>query len=537
VTQTHAHQASYNLADLWESVADAVPDRTAVVCGDRRLTYRELDERATRLAHWMRDRGLGPGQHVGCYLHNGTEYLEATLAAYKLRAVPINVNYRYVEDELAYLFDDADLVGVVHHDAFSPRLAAIRDRLTKLSWTLAVDGSAGGEYETALAAASPARDFGARNGDDHYVLYTGGTTGLPKGVVWRSEDAFFACLGGGDATRTMGAVSAPDELVRRIIDPVVFLPVAPLMHAAGLWTVFIWLFAGGRIVLLPGSLDAETVWRAVERERVNSLTVVGDPILRPLLDGWDKLDPKPDISSLFNIGSGGAPLSASTRERAMATFPGVLVVDGYGSSETGIQGATRFDETTRSQPRSTFSPSEATVLDEETLEPVAPGSGRVGKVARTGRIPLGYYNDPDKTARTFVTTAGHRWAVTGDMAVVEPDGTITVLGRGSQCINTGGEKVFPEEVEGVLRAHPDVYDVVVVGVADDRWGQRVVAVVQPGSGPAPDTGDLQAFCRASLAGYKVPKDVIVVDQVVRSPAGKADYRWAAQVAARVRPAT
>jgi 3-oxocholest-4-en-26-oate---CoA ligase len=304
------------------------------------------------------------------------------------------------------------------------------------------------------------------------------------------------------------------------MDPVAFLPIAPLMHAAGCWTVMMWLFAGGRIVLLPGSFDPLEVWRTVACERVNSITVVGDPVLRPLLDAWDALNPKPDISSLAMIGSGGALLSATTRQRALTTFPGLRLADGYGSSETGIQGAARFDDKTRSQPHFTFSPAEAVVLDEETLEPVAAGSSQVGQVARAGRIPLGYYNDAEKSARTFVTYGGCRWAISGDLATVEADGTITVLGRGSQCINTGRENVFPEEVEAALRAHPAVYDVLVVGAPDDRWAQRVVALVQatPGERASPD--NLRALCRSCLAGYKVPKEVVLVDHVVRSPGAR-----------------
>ena len=529
---------TWNLADLWEAVADHVPERTAVVCGERRLTFAQLDERATRLAHWFADRGVGPGDHVGLHLLNGTEYLEGMLAAWKLRAAPVNVNYRYVADELRYLFADAGLVGVVHHLAFAPRIAAIRSDLPALAWCLAVDDGSGEDagvveaagYEAALASSSPTRDFGPRSGDDPYVIYTGGTTGMPKGVVWRSEDAFFACMAGGDPTRTQGPVASVDELLERIGDPVVFLPVAPLMHAAGTWTVMLWLYAGGRIVLVPGSLDPVAVWQTIEREGVNAIGVVGDPVLRPLLDAWDAAGGF-DASSLFTIGSGGAPLSAAVRERTMATLPHVLVADGYGSSETGIQGATRYDERTRGRTGSTFTPTDAVVLDPDTLQPVAPGSGAVGRVARTGRIPLRYHNDPDRTAATFVDFDGRRWALTGDMATVEDDGTITVLGRGSQCVNTGGEKVYPEEVEAVLRAHPDVYDVVVVGAPDERWGQRVVAIVALLGGATTTPDELRTWCRSSLAGYKVPKDVVTVDAVVRSPAGKADYRWAAEVAA------
>ena len=530
--------ATFNLADLWESVADEVPDRTALVCGDRRLTFAELEERSTRLAHRLLDLGVGPGDHVGLHLMNGTEYVEGMLAAWKIRAVPINVNYRYVEDELRYLFDDAGLVGVIHHRSFAPRIAAVAGDLPHLRWCLTVDDGSGGDttglpggedYEAALAASSAERDFGPRSGDDLYVLYTGGTTGMPKGVVWTQEDAFHACMGAGDPTRVKGPVSTPEELLDRIIDPIVYLGVAPLMHAAGSWVTMMWLLGGAQVVLLPGSLDPTEVRRTVELEGVNSMSVVGDPVLRPLLDAWDDAGGGFDVSSLFSIGSGGAPMTAAVRERVLRTFPNVLLTDGYGSSETGIQAVSRFtgDE---GGGGSRFVPSEAVVLDEDTHRPVEPGSGQVGRVARTGRIPLRYHNDPEKTAATFVTYDGKRWSLTGDMATVEEDGSITLLGRGSLCINTGGEKVYPEEVEAALRAEPSVYDVVVVGVPDERWGQAVTAVVQPTAGTQPTEDDLREACRTRLAGYKVPKRVVLVDEVVRSPAGKADYRWAVGVA-------
>jgi acyl-CoA synthetase (AMP-forming)/AMP-acid ligase II len=353
---------------------------------------------------------------------------------------------------------------------------------------------------------------------------------MPKGVLWRSEDAFFACIGGGDPTRMVGAVASPAELRERIMDPGVFLPVAPLMHAAGCWTVMMWLYAGWAVVLVPGPLDPHALWRAVERERVSSMAVVGDAVLRPLLDAWDEAGGY-DRSSLFLVGSGGAPLSPTLRERFLRTLPGVLLADGYGSSETGIQASNRFSGEAGGAGGSRFTPADAVVLDEDTLEPVAPGSGVVGRVARAGRTPVGYYKDEAKTKATFLERDGRRWALTGDSAVVEEDGAITLLGRGSLCINTGGEKVYPEEVEGVLRAHPDVYDVLVVGAPDERWGARVVALVQPVAGRTPPAEELVAHCRTSLAGYKVPKEVRLVDEVVRSPTGKPDYRWAAATAA------
>jgi acyl-CoA synthetase (AMP-forming)/AMP-acid ligase II len=527
----------FNLADLWEVSADTVPDRTALVVGDRRVTYRELEERATRLANWMAEQGVGPGEHVALLLWNSTEYVEGFLAAHKLRGAAVNVNYRYVEEELRYLLDDSDAVGVVVHRRFAPRVAAIRADLPRLRWVLLVDDDSGADpgdlesvpYEEALAASSPERSFGARSGDDPYLLYTGGTTGMPKGVVWRSEDAFFACIGGGDPTRMHGEVSSPEEVRERMLDPGAFLPVAPLMHAAGNWTVLMWLFAGWTVVLVSGPLDPKAVWEAVARENVNGVAVVGDAVLRPLLDAWDDAGGY-DVPALFTVGSGGAPLSPSLRERFMRTMPGVILADGYGSSETGIQATTRFSGDAGSQ-GSRFTPAEAIVLDEETLEPVTPGSGVVGRVARAGRIPLRYYKDEAKTKATFFERDGRRYSLTGDAATVEEDGSITLLGRGSLCINTGGEKVYPEEVEGVLRASPDVYDVLVVGAPDERWGSRVVALVQPSAGTDPSPEDLIAHCRTRLAGYKVPKEIRFVDEVVRSPTGKPDYRWAAATAA------
>jgi 3-oxocholest-4-en-26-oate---CoA ligase len=524
---TDPHLTQFNFADVWEAVAARVPEREAVVFRDRRVTYGDLERRANKLAHWFREQGVGPGSHVGLYLSNGPEYLEAMLAAFKLRAVPINVNYRYVEDELRYLFDDADLVGVVHDAEFAPRIDAIRGDLPDVGWYLPI----GEPYEAALAGRSGARDFGPRSGDDAYVIYTGGTTGMPKGVVWRQEDAFFSCIGGGDPMRMLGAVEDPAEILDRIIDGTfVYFPVAPLMHAAGQWTAFSWLFAGGKVVLLPGSLDPAYVWETVEREKVNLLTVVGDPVARPLIDQWEKAGGY-DASSLFSIGSGGAPLSIELRDRLIEMLPAVTIADGFGSSETGAQGSFRTSGSTGAG-ATRFVPmdTETAVLDEATLEPVEPGSGVIGRVARTGHIPQGYYNDPDKTASTFVDVGDRRWVLTGDMATVEDDGAIRLLGRGSVCINTGGEKVFPEEVEGALKSHPDVYDVVVVGVPDERWGQRVTAVVEPREGPTPTLDALAEHCRGRLAGYKVPRALVVVDEVVRSPAGKADYRWAREVA-------
>ncbi len=517
---------SFNMADVWEMAADAVPDREALVVGERRLTYAELEDRVNRLANHLAGRGIGPGDHVGLYLENCTEYVEAMLAAFKLRAVPINVNHRYVADELRYLLDNSDAVAVLTQPSLAATVAAVVDDLSKVRFTLVT----GPDYDGALAAAPADRPrVSERSDDDHYIIYTGGTTGLPKGVVWRHVDAFYACIGGGDPMRLQGPVERPDELPGRVTDsPICYLPLAPMMHAAAQWTSLSWLFSGSKVVLMPGPLDPDAVWRTVEREKVNGLTVVGDAVARPLLDAWDRAGGY-DASSLFSFSSGGAPMSPATRERVFATLPHVIVADGFGSSEAGTQGSMRVAAGDRPAEASLVrfnEPAKPTIVVDADGAEVSPGSGVVGQVLAGGRLPLGYYNDPDKTTATFVDRAGERWLVTGDMATVGADGAIELLGRGSVAVNTGGEKVFPEEVEAVLKSHPAVYDCLVVGVPDERWGSAVTAVVQAVDGTTPTLGDLAAHCKAHMASYKAPKHLVVVDRVVRSPSGKADYRWA-----------
>ena len=519
---------SYNLADVWEMAADLVPEREALVVGDQRRTYADLEERANRLAHHLGGLGVGPGDHVGLYLQNCAEYIEAMLAAFKLRAVPVNVNYRYVTDELRYLLDNSDSVGVIT----SPDLRARVDEVRGDRFVL----TTGDDYETALAAASASRpEVSGRDGDDRYVLYTGGTTGLPKGVVWRHEDAFFACIGGGDPMRLLGPVDAPSQLPERMVDPpICYLPLAPLIHAAAQWTSLSWLFCGAKVVLMPGSLDPAAVWQTIADEGVQSLTVIGDAVARPLLDEWDRAGGY-DASSLFSFSNGGAPMSGATKERVFASLPHVLVVDGFGSSEAGTQGASRISADQREAGASLVSfdrPTKPILVIDGDSNLVEPGSGVTGQVLAGGRLPLGYHNDPERTAATFVERDGQRWLITGDMATVEPDGSISLLGRASGVINTGGEKVFPEEVEGVLKSHAAVYDCLVVGVDDDRWGSAVTAVVQPVAGATVTLEDLVVHCKAQIAGYKAPKNLVVVDAITRSPTGKPDYRWAKDVATR-----
>jgi 3-oxocholest-4-en-26-oate---CoA ligase len=523
----------FNLADLFESIADAVPEREALVCGDRRLTYHALDERANRLAHYLASHGIDRGDHIGLYLHNCTEYIEASLAAYKLRAVPININYRYVEAELAYLFDNADLVALVHHREFASLIAAVAQNTPKLRALIAVEDGSGAdcssaEYEAALPASSPDRNFPARSADDLYILYTGGTTGMPKGVMWRQDDVFFSAMMGGNPYGPQP--ERPEEVAgsAKARAVLTMLPAAPLIHGAAQWASFIALYGGGKVVIAPGKrFDPHLIWRLAAEENVNSITIVGDAMARPLAEALEGASL--DLSSLRVIGSGGAILSEHVKDQLKAHLPGVVVMDNFGGSEAGAQGQHVGRGADGTAPRFRPEPTTA-VLSMEDLRTLEPGGGEIGWLARTGRIPLGYYKDPEKTAKTFVEVDGVRWVIAGDMAMVEADGTITLLGRGSACINSGGEKIFPEEVEAAIRSHPGVFDAVVVGVPDEKWGERVTAVVQPRSGQTLTLESLTEHCRASVAGYKVPRGLTLVDELVRQPSGKPDYRWAKAVA-------
>ncbi len=523
----------FNLADLFECVADAVPEREALVHGARRLTFAQLDERANRLAHHLLSRRIRAGDHLGLYLYNSTEYIEAALAAFKIRAVPVNINFRYVEDELRYLFDDADLVGLVYHREFAPRVAAVAAGMPALSTFVAVedgsdaDGAPAGavEYEAALAAASPARDFAPRSGDDLYLLYTGGTTGMPKGVMWRHEDIFFGGLQGGNP----GApdITRPEELgsnARERSAAPCTLPVAPLMHGNGHWAAMIGLHGGGKVVLATSRrLDPDEIWTLVQRERVNVISIVGDAMARPLAETLAAPGALYDTSSLAVLSSGGAIFSEAVKQQLRAHLPNTLLIDAFGVSEAGHQGL-NLGANESGRPR--FSVDASTAVLDDNLRPVAPGSGVVGRLARRGRLPLGYYKDPEKTAETFVTVDGVRWVIPGDMATVEADGTITLFGRGSVCVNSGGEKIFPEEVESALKSHPAIFDAVVVGVPDDRWGERVAAVVQLRPRHTLTLAELDAYTRTKISAYKVPRQLTIVDEITRQPSGKADYRWA-----------
>ena len=528
----------FNLADLFESIVDARPDKTVLVCDQRRLSFAELDARANRLAHYWQSCGIGRGDHVGLQLRIGSEFIEGMLAAFKIRAVPININFNYVEAELAYIYDNADLAGLVCHPEFLDRAAPVASRQATLRSLLVVDDAATAadppgwvRYEQALAGASDERAFEERSGDDLYIIYTGGTTGMPKGVMWRHEDIFFAAMGGGDPDYSKGPISAPEELVQRIPDmDMAALPTPPLMHAAAQWLAMNTLFAAGTLVLpASGVFDPVRILRAVGDEKVILIVIVGDAMAIPLCDELQANPDKYDMSSLFAVASGGALFSPATKKRVMELLPGRMIVDGLGSSETGAMGnKMSAGDGDADEPRFVVG-EHMTVLGDDDL-PVQPGSGVVGRLAKKGRVPLGYYKAPEKSSQTFVEIDGERWAIPGDMASVEADGTILLRGRDSTSINTGGEKVFPEEVEAVLKSHRAIADTVVVGVPDDRWGNIVVAVYSSPDGDDLDLEDLKTYCRGRIAGYKIPRALVRVERIKRSPAAKADYPWAREQA-------
>ncbi len=530
----------FNLADLFELAADHFGQREYLVCDGRRCTYAEMEARANRLAHCLAKAGIGEGDHVGIYAFNCLEWVETIWAVFKLRAVWININYRYVEKELAHLFKNADLKALLYHRQFAERVRSIRGEVPELRFLLHVeDGSGvpvqeadGEEYEDAIGACSPQRDFPPRSGDDIYMLYTGGTTGMPKGVVWRHEDVFFA-LGGGIDAMSGTRVQEPMEIIRRGQEQnaVSFLTTAPLMHGACQWAVMGGAFEGRKTVLMS-KFDPVQAWRLIEQEKVSGIMITGDAMARPLIDALEAAPDAFDTSSLFVLTSTAAVFSPSVKDRFFRHFPNLFMIDGVGASESGSNGMAVVQAgSTGMKGGPTIKPGPDTLVLDEDLRPMAPGSGVMGRLARTGNIPLGYYKDPEKTAATFVTGAdGRRYALPGDSALLEADGSITVLGRGSVCINSGGMKIFPEEVEAAVKSHPDVFDATVVSVPDERWGEQVAAVVEPRPGTRPSLDDIQACCRESIAGFKIPRQLFLVEKVLRSPSGKPDYRWAKKTA-------
>jgi 3-oxocholest-4-en-26-oate---CoA ligase len=546
---------SFNLSTVFSTVAKAIPEQPFLVWRDKRLSYAQVDARIDGVAHHLASAGLGchterddlagheSGQdHLGLYLRNGNEYLEAMIGGYRARVAPFNVSYRYVEEELLYLLNDSKASALVYNAEFAPRVAAIRSRLPHLKVLIQVasqsDKESGNDllpgavdYESITATPAPAAGLPTPSGDDLYLLYTGGTTGMPKGVLWRQHDIFISAMGG----KPFGSDtphSSYDDIAaqaQQAAGAMSMLMIPPFMHGAAQWAAFHAVTMGGRLVI-PDDVDRlrpDAALRLAERERVLSIPVVGDAIARPLVDEIEKGDY--DLSGLVTFSNGGAPLSPTVRERILAALPHIMLLDAVGSSESGMQMTTMAAAGTDSR-TATFTPQgDTTVIASDYSRVLSPGDGE-GWLGRRDLIPLGYLGDEAKTARTFPTIDGVRWSVPGDKAVLLDDGSIELLGRDSVTINTGGEKVFAEEVERAVAAHPSVYDVVVVGRPSERWGSEVVAIVQLAEGTSATDDELAEVCTRSIARYKIPKAFIHTPKVMRSPAGKADYRWAKTVA-------
>ncbi|MBF6332681.1 acyl-CoA synthetase [Nocardia transvalensis] len=530
---------SYNIADLVEHTIDLVPDRVALVDDTRSVTYAELEDRANRLAHYLREQGVQPGDKVGVYSRNTIEAVEAMVGIFKARAVMINVNFRYVENELQYIFDNSDMVALIHERRYTDRVSAVRPQTPALKTVIVVDDDTAGqvptapdsvEYEAALAASSGERDFGERSPDDILMIYTGGTTGMPKGVMWRQED-WWRVLGGGINFFTGEYVQDEWQQARAGADnaQLVRYPIPPLIHGGSLTATFHSLFDGGKAVMLP-EFSAHGVWRAIDRHEVNLIFITGDAMARPMLDALLAGNPETGEpyrhSSLWSMASSAALFSPTLKDQFIELLPNTMITDSIGASETGFGGlsvATK-GSTHTGGPRVKIDKS-TEVLDEDG-KPVEPGSGRIGFLARKGHIPLGYYNDPVKTAATFKEFNGIRYSIPGDYARVEEDGTVTMLGRGSVSINSGGEKIHPEEVEGALKCHPEIFDALVIGIPDERWGQRVAAVVQCRGDSRPTLEELRPVLTQEISSYKMPRSLWYVDEIKRSPAGKPDYKWA-----------
>ena len=543
---------SFDLSTVFRTVAKAIPDNEVMIWRDLRLTYAQMDARIDGVAHYLVSRGLGchierdrlaghqSGQdHVGLYMRNGNEYLEAMVAGYRARVAPFNVNFRYVEEELLYLLTDSGARALIYSSEFAPAVQAIRDRLPDLQVLIQVADDSGNallpgavDYESITATPEPADGMPTPDGDDLYILYTGGTTGMPKGVLWRQHDIFMSAMGGRPFTGGPELTTYQD-----LIDQVVagaglrsFLVLPPLMHGAAQWGVFNTISAGGWVAVPEDvkHFDADAILRLAERERVLSIPVVGDAMARPLVDQIEKGDY--DLSGLMALTNGGAPLSPTVRERLLTALPNLIIMDAVGASESGAQ-MTSIATKGADVQAATFTPmADTTVVAVDFSRVLEPGDGE-GWLARRVFVPLGYLGDADKTARTFPTIDGVRFSIPGDKARYLADGRIELLGRDSVTINSGGEKIFAEEVERAIASHPSVYDVVVAGRPSERWGNEVVAIVQLAQGKTATDEELIEACRPHIAQYKFPKAFVRTDQVVRSPAGKADYRWAKALAA------
>jgi fatty-acyl-CoA synthase len=533
--------SDWNFADVWETIADLQPELPAMVRGEIVHSWRTFDQRSSRLASTLLTGGLIRQSAVACYLHNSIEYMETLFACFKASLTPVNTNYRYVADELRYLWSDAGVNAVVFHGTFVDRIEEIRAELPSiLTWIWVEDGTHecppwAIAYDAAIASAEPLGRL-QRSGDDLFMLYTGGTTGHPKGVMWRQDD-LFAVLnrtsqerypeqgGTDDVASVLPTLDVPRGRV---------LPAAPLMHGTAAFSAFGMLGAGGAVVLCPGTkFDVVELLDTVAQQRVTDLSIVGDAFARPMLDALDEEPNRWEVSTVRVILSSGVMWSAPIKEGLIAHMPEVLCVDTLGSSEAvGLARSISSAKRTASTAGFKLGPDAQVIRDDGTA--VEAGSGEIGLVAIGGRGPIGYHGDPEKTARTFRQIGGRRWITPGDNATVDLDGTIHLLGRGSSCINTGGEKVFPEEVEEALKLDPVVLDAVVVGVPHERFGEMVIAVVELDREASTTEAELLGSLRDRLAAYKLPRHIFFVPSLGRGPNGKIDQRrWRSEAAERV----
>jgi acyl-CoA synthetase (AMP-forming)/AMP-acid ligase II len=533
-----------NLADLFEHVVDVAPEKPAVQVGDDIITFGALESEANKLAHYLQAQGIRPGDHVGLYAKNSIEHVIALIAILKARAVAINVNYRYVTGELEYLFDNADLVGLVHDRVYAPLVAEIAPKFPGIKTYVAVPNTlepgddsdlspfGGVTLAEAVDGQSDARDFGDRSPDDIHIIYTGGTTGFPKGVMWRHED-FWRVLGGGIDFMTGEPLEEYDQSKKALEPGLVTLPLSPLMHGGAQASLLMHLFAG-QVTILEPKFDPVRTWELVDHHKVQMIFMTGDAMAVPLIDAYEAGDF--DGQTLFAIASSAAIFSKSVKERWMKAFPNAVFTDSVGSTETGFQGTGLQDASALSTDGPVISIPKTTsiVADDGTLLDPATDVGKIGRTARSGNVPVGYYKDPEKSAATFVEIDGVRYSIPGDYARIEEGNRLTLLGRGSNCVNTGGEKVYPEEVEQAIKAHPAVYDALVVGLPDEKFGQAVAAVVQLRDDQDLDLVGLREFLRSSLSGYKLPRALTIVDEVPRNATGKAQYPAAKEMALKDR---
>lgn len=535
----------FNAADIFEGVVDRVPDREAIVHGSTRLTYKELDARSNKAANALKKLGIKKGSHIGIYAFNCVEWLEIMLGAYKLCAIPININYRYVEEELKYLIENADMEAIFYHKQFSRKLENIKGQLPLLKSFICINDHSDNEnvieesfdFESLIINEDESRLKVQRSGDDQYILYTGGTTGMPKGVVWRMEDVLMT-LGGGIDAVTGEKYKTPEEFADKCFqDQTIALALAPFMHGGAQWQSFNAFFSGWKLIINDQiSFDADYIWEVVAKEKVMNLTIMGDAMGRPLCDALPKAIEKGlDLSSLFVLSSTASVFSATIKDTILEFLPNLFLIDAVGSSETGATGVnihTKDGKLKDSGGGPKFTkPDFSEILNLDTKDIIPPSDTQtIGYLARKGHVPLAYYKDEEKSKKTFIEVNGERYSIPGDMAKYEADGQMTLLGRGSVSINSGGEKIFPEEVEMALKAHPNIFDCLVVGVKDDRWGQKVVAVIQRREDIEMSLEEIKEVASKYIASYKMPKAIVFSELIERAPSGKPNYKWAQQYA-------